>query len=225
MLQQTRRVFSTTQRAVLPRLRIVLDMDECMIHAAEFGDGQDRRHFEQRKAVEHKVHGLHTEIIDCEDGCPVLIHHRPGLADCLKRLAEFADVYAFTAALPVYARPVLKSLDPNNIIFNNIWYRNSCTQIKIGNQICYTKDIKVLGEKFDSERTILVDNNIISHILSPANGILVSSFYDNASDRELDDVLEMAKLLDKERDVKPLLHDVFDLTSQVREMTVNINNA
>lgn len=196
-----------------------MDMDECMIHAADMDT--EYRQDEARKESKSRVDGLRSDVIKCEDGMPVLVHHRPGLSEYLKKVNEIADVYAFTAALPVYARPVLKTLDPDNSIFKQIWYRGSCSRIRIGARTCYSKNLKVLGDQFDEQRTLLVDNNIISHLINPSNGILMSSFYDDHTDRELDYVFDLLRHLEAERDVRPLLREAFDLTSHVQQVVPN----
>merc|ERR1711865_501798 len=48
--------------------------------------------------------------------------------------------------------------------------------------------------ELDLSRTVLVDNNPICHVMYPANGILVPSFFDDPSDREL---AKVSTLLDQ----------------------------
>ena len=156
----------------------------------------------------------------CEDGSGVKLHIRPGLHEFLRALAEVADVYAFTAGLPVYARPVLRYIDPENDIFRNAWYRQSCSKIRAveSDFVFYTKDLEVLGKSYDPNRTILVDNSIFSFLKQPLNGIIVPSFYDDPTDRVLPQVLDIIARLQHEKDVKPLLHEMFDISSDVNEI-------
>jgi Dullard-like phosphatase family protein len=181
---------------------------------------EERRQDEDRGLVHAKIEGLTTKELQCEDGLGVKLHVRPGLQEYLKELSELADVYAFTAAMSVYARPVIGYLDPERDIFQNVWYRESCTQTRVGQSVLYTKDLETLKEAYDSNRTILVDNNIFSFLPQPSNGILVPAFYDNPEDSILPQVLNFVKELQTERDVRPALHDMFDLTGQI-EKTVN----
>jgi TFIIF-interacting CTD phosphatase-like protein len=111
-----------------------------------------------------------------------VLHVRPGLHEYLRELAEVADVYAFTAAMSVYARPVINYLDPEKSIFQNVWYRESCTRLGVLPSVGYVKDLETLKHEYDPNRTVLVDNNVFSFIPQPQNGILVPAFYDDPKD-------------------------------------------
>ena len=176
----------------------------------------ERRQIEERQDVVQEISDLDTREIKCEDGMKVRLHVRPGLDDYLKELSEFADVYAFTAAMSVYARPVIHSLDPNNDIFRDVWYRESCSIVRFGRQTLYAKDLEMLKKEYEPNRTILVDNNLYSFVPQPSNGILVPAFYDNPQDSVLPQVLDIVKQLDKESDVKPVLDELFNLRSQIQ---------
>ena len=178
---------------------------------------EERRQDEARGSVHEKIEGLISKELQMEDGLGVKLHVRPGLQEYLRELTELADVYAFTAAMSVYARPVIKYLDPEQKIFQNVWYRDSCKLIRVGHSELHTKDLETMKQHFDSNRTILVDNNIFSFIPQPSNGILVPAFYDNPKDNVLPQVLDIVKELQTERDVKPALHDMFDLTGQLQK--------
>jgi hypothetical protein len=41
------------------------------------------------------------------------------------------DLFVFTSAMDVYARPILRNLDPDNTIFKKHFYRESCTHTKV----------------------------------------------------------------------------------------------
>jgi len=64
----------------------------------------------------------------------------------------------------------------------------------------------------------LVDNNPLSFLAQPSNGILVSSFYDNPTDKTLPAVLDLLHRLDGEGDVRPLLDEMFDLSAALAEL-------
>jgi hypothetical protein len=63
----------------------------------------------------------------------------------------------------------------------------------------------------DERRVVLVDNNPLSFIPNPSNGILVSSFYDDPKDDTLEAVMELLYELDEYNDVRPILDDKFGL--------------
>ena len=61
-------------------------------------------------------------------------------------------------------------------------------------------------------RTVLVDNNPMSFIANPENGILVSSFYGDQRDTALPVVLELLEELgDSKEDIRPILDSRFGL--------------
>ena len=63
----------------------------------------------------------------------------------------------------------------------------------------------------NERRVILVDNNPLSFLPNPSNGILVSSFYDDPKDDTLEAVMELLHELDDSEDVRPVLDDRFGL--------------
>jgi TFIIF-interacting CTD phosphatase-like protein len=164
--------------------------------------------------------GLIFKDLKMEDGLGVKLHLRPGLQEYLRELTEVADVFAFTAGLPVYARPIIKCLDPEQKIFKKVWYRDSCTYKRFdfesgGFTDFHTKDLETMKHYYDPNRTILVDNEIYSFLPQPSNGILIRDWVDNPKDDHLSEVLKVVKELQTESDVKPALHDMFNLTAKV----------
>lgn len=173
----------------------------------------ERRQHEDRRPVLANIEGLESRDLKMEDGLGFSIHLRPGVIEYLKELSDVADVYAFTAGLPVYARPVIQHLDPEKRIFQKVWFRDSCSlNYAIG---AYGKDLRTMKQLFDPNRTILVDNNIFSFVPQPMNGIHVPDFYNNPSDRELPRVLDIVKDLSACRDVRPVLHEMFDIPARI----------
>ena len=145
---RAQRSFSTVPPSqVRPTLNVVMDIDECMIHCID-ADASYRQD-EERKEV-GSVDGVEQRKVTCEDGMEVHINLRPGLEDFLATLvARGYNVWAFTAGMPVYARPVLKSIDPTGEIFRNAWYRGHCTRINLGGH----QVILCLPERYFSKAT------------------------------------------------------------------------
>ena len=110
------------------RLRVVLDIDETLIHA-EVGREMGRNGMAGQS--KDKVNGVEVSI-KTNDGVvhQVVVRKRPGVDGFLRKLAKEHDVYAFTASEEYYARPILKMLDPENNIFKGCYFRSDCTQIK-----------------------------------------------------------------------------------------------
>ena len=66
-------------------------------------------------------------------------------------------------------------------------------------------------------RTVLVDNNPLSFICQPTNGVLVASFYDDPNDTALASVMQLIRHLDHAGDVRPILKDMFRLDTLLAE--------
>lgn len=66
-------------------------------------------------------------------------------------------------------------------------------------------------------RTVLVDNNPLSFICQPTNGVLVASFYDDPNDTALASVMQLIRHLDHAGDVRPILKDMFRLDTLLGE--------
>jgi carboxy-terminal domain RNA polymerase II polypeptide A small phosphatase len=167
------------------------------------------------------IEGLISKELEMDYGWGFCnLHVRPGLQEYLRELTEVADVFAFTAGMSVYAHPVIKYLDPEQKIFKKVWCRESCSVSG------FTKDLKkAMEHHFDPNRTILVDNNILSFIPQPSNGILIPAFYDDPEDDHLSEVLKVVKELQTESDVKPALHAKFNLVSKLDAKDVKFFNS
>jgi Dullard-like phosphatase family protein len=187
----------------MPRLRVVMDIDECMIHSMDYKDNHT-------EFGDVKVH-----TIVCEDGLKMTLVRRPYLNEFLDEINSFADVFAFTAALPVYARPVIKLIDPDSKIFKNVWFRDSCNKMYLASlkSNVYSKDLRKLGLAYDEKRTVLVDNNPFSFIVQPDNGVLVPSFYTDSSDKSLHDAQIFLSQIKNESDIRSIVGPTFNMKS------------
>jgi Dullard-like phosphatase family protein len=191
-------------------MRIVMDIDECMVHSV----------FRKVDASELKniVTAKYSHLY-CEDGAPFTAFCRPGITEYLKTINEFADVYAFTAALPIYAKSVIKHLDPNTTIFKHVWFRDSCTVMLHNDYEFYAKNLsKVFANNYEESRTLLVDNNIMSFVPQPHNGALVPDFYGDPADNLLPQLASFLELVEKESDVRPILHATYGIENKLKSL-------
>lgn len=212
-------------------LVVVLDMDECLIHSHFLeGPGAEYAHQVKREASSSSSSGatankpLETFEITLPDGERVIVHERPYLHEFLEEVSSKYETHIFTAAMEVYAKPVLEVLDPDGKMFSGIWYRESCQlDSDVG---AYIKDLGLLSESSASEkerqqrlnRTVLVDNNPLSFLANPEHGILVSSFYTDSRDTTLLAVLDLLHELDKHEDVRPVLDKKFRLKKAAEDI-------
>ena len=218
---QTSQTPSKPKRHYDSDLIVVLDMDECIIHSQFLQGGAGYAHQVQRKGWEEHTHSVDTFTITLPEGERVKVHERPGLHDFLKKVTQKYETHIFTAAMEVYAKPVLQQLDPDGTLFAQHWYRESCDlNSEIG---AYVKNLDNLtlgtDSKNDLSRVVLVDNNPLSFLTHPSNGILVSSFYNDPNDTTLPAVLELLDELDSSsKDVRPILEQRFGLPDALQEI-------
>jgi Dullard-like phosphatase family protein len=236
-IQVDTRRLSPSSKQYVSDMIVVLDMDECLIHSKFMTSPQDAQLYAhqllQQNQVDMKCNGLAVDSFQVTlfDGSFVHVHVRPGLYEFLQRVCSRYETHIFTAAMDVYANPVLDhietKLNENNCSsgpetkFAGRWYRQHCTthsscHAKVKNltnlwpQIQYqqnrpTDDISGLC------RAVLVDNNPMSFLSNPENGILVPSFYTDSQDAALLEVWEILQQLEQEDDVRPTLTQKFAL--------------
>jgi hypothetical protein len=80
----------------------------------------------------------------------------------------------------------------------------------------YVKDLKFQWGNH-LKRTVLVDNNPMSFLANPSNGILVPNFYNDPHDTALPEVLSLLEELNEEEDVRPMLESRFGLKQSLKE--------
>jgi TFIIF-interacting CTD phosphatase-like protein len=237
-------------------LIVVLDMDECLIHSQFLSDqthdkyrqdeerptGKSPFHYSNEEAESIITTTCESFRISLPDGDLVHINKRPNLDLFLKEITSKFETYIFTAAMEVYASPVLDKLDPEGDFFRGRFYREHCLfHEDLG---VYAKDLcDVLRHRkaiintasepdgdgkpwmdddgmlhCDERRVVLVDNNPLSFLPNPSNGILVSSFYDDPKDDTLEAVMELLNELDESEDVRPILHEKFGLKDALSDV-------
>lgn len=179
---------------------LLLDLDETLIHS-------DFEYLENNSNDQSKAEKLNLSFLDSDINEKVNfnVYLRPGVRSFLETMAQHFQIGIFTASIKEYADSVLSVLDPSNKIFSFKLYRESC--IKIGR--AYVKDLRIFENKsFDN--IILLDNNLYSFSNQLSNGILISSFYDEVSDSELNNITGyLTDYLAKCNDVKFVNDQVF----------------
>lgn len=191
------------------RIALVLDMDECLVHS-KFRNEVEYRQNEYRP--EQLKEYMDSFEIVMEDGERAVVNKRPGLDRFLEEAAKHYDVYVFTAGLEAYGKPILDVLDPKGNLFAGYFFRESCKQRKG----MFLKDLSVIRGG-DLSRVILVDNNPVSFLMQPSNGIPVPSFYDDAKDRTLESLSKVLASMQDVEDVRPRLHQLFRLADLLAE--------
>lgn len=112
----------------------------------------------------------------------------------------------FTAGQKDYALAILNILDPKREIVSNLLHRDHCVEVEffMGGKLHkeFLKDLDVLDD-FNPDKTIIVDNKLISFGKHLENGIPIYPFYGNKFDTELLGLIEFLEdIVDKGGDLR-----------------------
>lgn len=138
----------------------------------------------------------------------------------MKRVGELYEVVVFTASVSKvmnvtdltlcslltilqYGDPLLDQLDIHNVVHHRL-FRDSC----YNHQGNYVKDLSQVGR--DLRETIIIDNSPTSYIFHPQHAVPISSWFSDAHDNELLDLI-------------PVLEDLAG--SQVRDVSMVLDVA
>ncbi|MEQ2181250.1 hypothetical protein GOODEAATRI_009494 [Goodea atripinnis] len=162
-------------------------------------------------SVVTKVPDLSPQLSEVSLLPEVYVLKRPYVDEFLRRMGEMFECVLFTASLAkvpkqilnlimtfftcqqvkcCYADPVTDLLDQGSV-FRTRLFRESC----VFHQGCYVKDLSRLGR--DLNRTLILDNSPASYIFHPNNAIPVASWFDDADDAELFNLLPVFEELSK----------------------------
>ena len=132
----------------------------------------------------------------------VYVIKRPGVDEFMKRVGELYEVVVFTAsvskvspnysAVPLaknrpltrdqYGDPLLDQLDIHKVVHHRL-FRESC----YNHQGNYVKNLSQVGR--DLKDTIIIDNSPTSYIFHPQHAVPISSWFSDAHDNELLDLI------------------------------------
>ncbi|KAJ5678382.1 uncharacterized protein N7477_004015 [Penicillium maclennaniae] len=112
----------------------------------------------------------------------IYVIKRPGVDQFMKRVGELYEVVVFTASVSKYGDPLLDQLDIHNVVHHRL-FRESC----YNHQGNYVKDLSQVGR--DLRETIIIDNSPTSYIFHPQHAIPISSWFSDAHDNELLDLI------------------------------------
>ncbi|KAF3934127.1 hypothetical protein ABW20_dc0100037 [Dactylellina cionopaga] len=163
---------------------LVLDLDETLVHSS-FRQLLQQPDFTIPVEIEGSYHNIY-------------VIKRPGVDQFMKRVGELYEVVVFTASVSKYGDPLLDQLDIHSVVHHRL-FRDSC----YNHQGNYVKDLSQLGR--DLKDTIIIDNSPTSYIFHPQHALPVSSWFSDAHDNELLDLI-------------PVLEDLS--TNQVRDVSL-----
>ncbi|PKY04926.1 carboxy-terminal domain RNA polymerase II polypeptide A small phosphatase 2 [Aspergillus campestris IBT 28561] len=155
----------------LPHLRdrkcLVLDLDETLVHSSF--KVLERADFTIPVEIEGQYHNIY-------------VIKRPGVDQFMKRVGELYEVVVFTASVSKYGDPLLDQLDIHQVVHHRL-FRDSC----YNHQGNYVKDLSQVGRELRD--TIIIDNSPTSYIFHPQHAIPISSWFSDAHDNELLDLI------------------------------------
>lgn len=207
------------QRPLLPpqsrvnrgRLCVVLDMDETLIHS-QFNSANEYRQQEVRQEAKSK-HDFVVQIGGISDMDETArVYQRPGLMNFIERGSSMFEFVVFTAALPLYAVPVLNKIDPQNKFAYRL-FRDSTVTFR-GHP--FVKDLANLGR--DMGRILIIDNNPYAMLANPDNAMPILSFYEDQNDSELEKALELLMEMRNLDDVRPYLEKRFKFRQRLLQV-------
>ncbi|KAF2862304.1 NIF-domain-containing protein [Piedraia hortae CBS 480.64] len=162
-----------------PELRgrkcLVLDLDETLVHSSF--KILHQADFTIPVEIEGQYHNVY-------------VIKRPGVDAFLKRVGELYEVVVFTASVSKYGDPLLDQLDIHNVVHHRL-FRESC----YNHQGNYVKDLSIMGRNL--WETIIIDNSPTSYIFHPQHAVPISSWFSDAHDNELLDLIPVLEDLAK----------------------------
>ncbi|CZS95047.1 hypothetical protein WAI453_011163 [Rhynchosporium graminicola] len=167
---------------------LVLDLDETLVHSSF--KILHQADFTIPVEIEGQYHNVY-------------VIKRPGVDQFMKRVGELYEVVVFTASVSKYGDPLLDQLDIHNVVHHRL-FRESC----YNHQGNYVKDLSQVGR--DLRETIIIDNSPTSYIFHPQHAVPISSWFSDAHDNELLDLI-------------PVLEDLAG--SQVRDVSLVLDVA
>ena len=181
--------------------KLILDLDETLVHSG-FNPFTRQSDISIQINIDGKIHTIN-------------ILKRPHVDEFLKEIANYFEIYVFTASMEEYASPVIDLIDKNRVLKGK-FFRQDC----IFNNGLYIKDLfKVTNDLKD---VIIIDNNPSSYFNNEDNGIPIKTWYDDLNDNELIKLIPVLKYLSTVNDVRNIIRQIVDRRNN--EVDFNVVN-
>jgi len=165
---------------------LVLDLDETLVHSSF--KILNQADFTIPVEIEGQYHNVY-------------VIKRPGVDAFMKRVGELYEVVVFTASVSKYGDPLLNQLDIHHVVHHRL-FRESCynhqgNYVKVSLEVLLRwefrfadfilQDLSQVGR--DLRETIIIDNSPTSYIFHPQHAVPISSWFSDAHDNELLDLI------------------------------------
>ncbi len=118
-------------------------------------------------------------------------------------MANYYNVYVFTAGTHDYAEPIITYLNQKKKTILGFLHRKNCMETQNG---FFIKDLRII-ENRDLKDIIMVDNLAHSFGLQVSNGVPILEFLNNPQDKELQGIEKMLIEASEVHDVRDYLED------------------
>ena len=163
---------------------LVLDLDETLVHS-QFMPFSTPSDVVVKIEIEGELHDINVMV-------------RPGVKELLEKMEKLYEIVIFTASVSKYADPLLNIIDKRGYCPHRL-FREHCSFINA----TFVKDLKRLGR--DLKNIIIVDNSPLCYSLHPENGLPISNWFEDKSDRELFKIVPILEFLSNVRDVREFI--------------------
>jgi CTD small phosphatase-like protein 2 len=143
---------------------LILDLDETLINCCELRDGPDM--------ILVPIESSDTRI---------MIKVRPFTQQFLCLMKEHFEIIVFTASSELYAKTVVKALDPQMEYISYMFHRDYCMETDKGIRI---KDLRIFKNR-NLKDMIIVDNFVPAFSFQLENGVPILEWRGNRNDEEL----------------------------------------
>ena len=175
---------------------LVLDLDETLVHCLKPGaEGSS-------STVETGYYN------DSRQWVGLRINVRPFVREFLEELSSYFVIYVFTASEVLYAKAVVKLVDPQRRFIRRVFDRRFCCVTQKGYVV---KDLRIFGREHKVKQILMVDNSSYCFFPQLKNGIPVIPFETNQGDKELIDLGEYLKSIARQPSMVAINSDHFKL--------------
>jgi len=194
---------------------LVLDLDDTLVHTLS-----DKKVYSQKDLKNLEINSV--SYIDPKKGLKAIAKYiiRPYALSFLQSIFPFYEIILFTASDQSYADSIIDKLDPDKTIIDYRLYRQHCITVK--NK--HIKNLNILTNR-NMKDIIIVDNSIVSFKDNFDNGIHVSTFKGDSTDRELIKLCDLlkSKMMLNAEDVREIIKIEFPLSNMYKIYKKSLN--